>query len=133
MDQSPNSTAAEFATTRNDGRRVPSALTQWIIRWLLFFLICTGLGYASVERYQPRTSPGLTDTAVYYRLVAGEEVRGRGMRFRILVPYVARPFYLLSKKFLAEERSISLALLIANGRRARIRGFHRQVGAWPCG
>lgn len=114
MDQSANSMAAEFETTRNDSRKAPRALTQWIVRWLLFFLICTGLGYASVERYQPRTTPGLTDTTVYYRLVAGEEVQGRDMRFRILVPYVARPFYLLSKRFLDEERSISLALLIAN-------------------
>lgn len=85
-----------------------------MIRWLLFFLICTGLGYAAVERYQPPTTAGLSDAAVYYRLVAGEEVQSRDMRFRILVPCVARPFYLLSKKFLGEERSVSLALLIAN-------------------
>ena len=114
MDQSATSTATEFEKTKNDGRTLWRELTQWIVRWLLFFLICTGLGYAAVERYQPRTTPGLTDTAVYYRLVAGEEVQGRDMRFRILVPYVARPFYLLGKRFLDEERSISFALLIAN-------------------
>lgn len=114
MDQSTNSIAAESETTKSNGRKVPRAVTQWTIRWLLFFLIGTGLGYAGVERYQPRTTPALSDAALYYRLVAGEEVQGRGMRFRILVPYVARLFYLLSKRFLDEERSISLALLIAN-------------------
>jgi hypothetical protein len=108
-----NLTPGKFQTA-NDARRVPHALTQWLQRWLLFFLICAGLGYAGIERYQPRTIPGLTDTAVYFRLVAGEEVQGRDMRFRILVPYVARPFYLIGKKFFADERSRSLALLIAN-------------------
>ena len=114
MDQSNISTPGKFETAKNTGRKILPVLTQWLIRWLLFFLICTGLGYASLQRYQPRTTPGLTDTALYYRLVAGHEVQGREMRFRILVPYVARPFYLLSKRFLGEERSIPLALLIAD-------------------
>ncbi|HXM34639.1 MAG TPA: DUF2079 domain-containing protein [Pyrinomonadaceae bacterium] len=113
MDQSTNSSAADSVTT-NNGRKVSRAFAQWIVRWLLFFLICMSLGYASVERYQPRSAAGLTDAAVYYRLVAGQEVQGRDMRFRLLVPYVARPFYLLGSRFLNEERSISLALLIAN-------------------
>src|SRR6267378_3010668 len=108
MDQSTSSSATDSGTI-NNRRGVSRALTQWIVRWLLFFLICTGLGYAGVERYRPRGAAGLTDAAVYYRLVAGEEVQGRDMRFRILVPYVARPFYLLSKRFLDEERSMSLA------------------------
>jgi hypothetical protein len=114
MDQSTNSIAAELKTTESNGRKLPRAVTQWIIRWLLFFLICTGLGYAGVERYQPGNTPGLTDAALYYRLVAGQDASGRDMRFRILVPYLARPFYLLSRRFLDEARSISLALLIAN-------------------
>lgn len=114
MDQSTDSIAAEFETTQNGGRTLSHALTQWLIRWLLFFLICSGLGYAGVERYRPPATPGLSDTALYYRLVAGEEVQGRDMRFRILVPYVARPFHLLGRKFLTDERSILLALLIAN-------------------
>lgn len=97
-----------------DRSRLRGELTQWVIRWLLFFLICTGLGYAGVERYQPRNAPGLTDTALYYRLVAGEEVQGRDMRFRMLVPYVARLCYRLSSAFLEKERSVWLALLLAN-------------------
>jgi hypothetical protein len=113
MDQSPNSIALKSGTT-NSGPALQRKLTQWIIRWLLFFLICMGLGYASVERYQPRNTPGLTDTALYYRLVAGDEVQGRELRFRVLVPYVARPFYLLSRKFLDQQAAVNLALLIAN-------------------
>jgi hypothetical protein len=114
MAQPTNLIAVEFETTKGEGRKVPRALTHWVVRWLLFFLICTGLGYTSVERYQPRAIPGLSDSALYYRLVTGEEVQTRDIRFRILVPYVARPFYSLSKSFLDQERAVYLALLIAN-------------------
>src|SRR2546429_236540 len=114
MDQSPNSIAPKSGTTNSDRLAMQRELTQWIIRWLLFFLICTGLGYAGVERYQPRNTPGLTDTALYHRLVVGDEVQGRELRFRVLVPYVARPFYLLGRKFLDQQAAVNLALLIAN-------------------
>lgn len=87
---------------------------RWIVRWLLFFLICLGLGYAAVQRYDPRTAPGLTDVNVYFRMVGGEEVPAREMRFRVLVPSVAKPFYLLTRKFLDNSRAIDLALLLAN-------------------
>lgn len=100
--------------TTRDGRKFSRALTQWIIRWLLFFLICLGLGYAALQRYDPRTTPGLTDSTLYYRMVAGEEVQGREMRFRVLVPWVAKPVYMLAKSFLDPPRSVYLGLLISN-------------------
>lgn len=87
---------------------------RWIVRWLLFFLICLGLGYASVQRYDPRSTPGLSDAAAYSRMVAGDEVQAREMRFRVLVPWVAKPFYALARKFLDNSRAVNLALLIAN-------------------
>jgi hypothetical protein len=114
MDHVTDSTPEDFEVTASDGRRVLRALTQWIIRWLLFFLICLGLGYSALQRYDPRTTPGLTDAALYYRMVAGEEVQGREMRFRVLVPWVARPIHAVTKKFLDPARAVFLALLIAN-------------------
>ena len=87
---------------------------RWIVRWLLFFLISLGLGYAAVQRYDPRTTPGLSDANVYFRMVGSEEVPAREMRFRVLVPWVAKPFYTLARKFLDNSRAIDLALLIAN-------------------
>jgi hypothetical protein len=102
------------AETTNRGRRWAAELTDWTIRWTLFFLICLGLGYAGVERYSPRATPALSDAALYYRLVAGQEVQGRDMRFRILVPYLARPFFHLGKQVFSEEKAVALALLIAN-------------------
>jgi hypothetical protein len=114
MDQTTNSTEREMRTTRNDASRAPRVLTQWIIRWLLFFLICLGLGYSALQRYDPRATQGLTDSALYYRMVAGEEVQGREMRFRVLVPLIARPIHTATKTFLDPIRAVFLALLIAN-------------------
>jgi hypothetical protein len=87
---------------------------RWFVRWLLFFLISLGLGYAAVQRYDPRTTPGLSDANVYFRMVGGEDVQGREMRFRVLVPWVAKPFYALARKFLDTSRAVNLALLISN-------------------
>lgn len=89
-------------------------LRVWVVRWLLFFLISLGLGYAAVQRYDPRQTQGLSDAAVYYRLVAGEPVEARELRFRVLVPYSARLFYALLRTFLAPPRSVYLALLISS-------------------
>jgi hypothetical protein len=41
-------------------------------------------------------------------------VQGRDMRFRILVPYLARPFFQVGKQFFSDEKAVALALLIAN-------------------
>lgn len=100
MDQHPTQTSVPVHT--------------WATRWLLFFLISLGLGYAGWQRYDPRNTPGLSDAAVYFRMVGGEEVQAREMRFRVLVPWVAKPIYALTKKFLDNTRAIDLALLISN-------------------
>jgi hypothetical protein len=105
---------SEPAVTSLDTRLSLPNFRFWIIRWLLFFLICLGLGYAGVQRYEPRQIEGLSDAAVYYRMVAGEEVKAREMRFRVLVPYVARPFHAVTRKFIDPPRAVFLALLIAN-------------------
>jgi hypothetical protein len=113
MDQPAyHSTASDLA-----GHPSPNSwneFSSWLTRWLLFFLISLGLGYAAVQRYDPRATPGLSDAAVYYRLVAGEEVLAREMRFRVLVPSVAKLVYKLTARFLDNPRAVFLALLISN-------------------
>ncbi len=99
-------------TSPTPGHR--NQISYWLVRWLLFFLICLGLGYASVQRYDPRQTPGLSDAAIYFRMVPGEDVRAREMRFRVLVPWIARPFYAAAAKFVDQSRAIALALLISN-------------------
>jgi hypothetical protein len=113
MDQPPTFTNAAALASPEIYSRAWHEFVRWTVRWLLFFLICLGLGYAGVERYDPRTTAGLSDAAVYYRMVAGEEVHAREMRFRVLVPYVAKPFHALVKRFVDPARAVYVSLLIS--------------------
>ena len=64
---------------------------------LLFFLIACGLGYPTLNRYDPLHTPGLSDVQSYAELVTGQPHPALGhMRFRVLVPWLARPFYQLA-------------------------------------
>jgi hypothetical protein len=71
------------------------SLKKFVILWPLFFLICGGLGYPSLRRFDPRITPGLSDTVKYYAITTGADQSAYPERFRVrvLVPYVARPFY----------------------------------------
>jgi uncharacterized membrane protein len=84
--------------------------------WPLFFLICLGLGYPTLNRYDPRTLQGLSDTALYYQLVAGPtRAVGRDyMQRRVLVPIVAKPFYWFARSHVGNWDPVFFGLLIAN-------------------
>lgn len=85
-----------------------------IILWLLLFLICFGLGYPTLARYDPRIA-GLHDSARYYKLVVGGPQAGDGhWRFRLLVPFLAKPFYWFGKGHLGDWDPVFFALLVAN-------------------
>jgi hypothetical protein len=71
-----------------------------------------GLGYPSLARYDPRLSN--TDSAVYYRLVVGEPPQGPFLRYRILVPLVARSVYWLARDRVGSWDPVLLGLLVAN-------------------
>ena len=72
-----------------------AAVRNFLLLWPLFFLICCGLGYPSLRRFDPRTIAGLSDTIKYYAVTTGADSSAYAERFRgrVLVPYVARPFY----------------------------------------
>ena len=72
-----------------------ASLKKFVILWPLFFLICGGLGYPSLRRFDPRVTAGLSDTIKYYAITTGADQSAYAERFRgrVLVPYVARPFY----------------------------------------
>jgi hypothetical protein len=114
MDQREPTVTAVDPASRETRSQISSAIRLWIVRWLVFFLICLGLGYAALARYDPRLTLGLSDSAIYYRLVAGEEVQAREQRFRVLVPYLAKPAYALTRKFMDPEVAARLSLLISN-------------------
>ena len=61
----------------------------------LFFAICLGLGYPSLNRVDRRTAPGLTDVQGYAKVVTEGSSSNVDdiIRFRVLVPYLARPIY----------------------------------------
>jgi len=82
----------------------PYNFKSFLLLWPLFFAICIGLGYATLHRYDPRKIPGLSDTYKYYALTVDADL---GIYFfkelflgRVLVPFVARPFYWFASRFL---------------------------------
>jgi hypothetical protein len=101
----------------NMGRFSFSFLGRYLLLWVLFFIICFGLGYPTLSRYEPTRASGLSDTGAYYQMVMGEKfLRARAEVFasRILVPYTARIFYRLSASHVRSWNPVAFSLLIAN-------------------
>jgi hypothetical protein len=100
------------AVSENPFSRI--GLGRGILLWVLFFLICFGLGYATLNRYDPRTS-GIVDSVSYYEIVArGPTARLEHVQFRVLVPFLAKPFYWLAKGRVRTWNPVFFGLLMAN-------------------
>lgn len=83
----------------------------------LFFSICLGLGYPTLNRYDPRGVAGLADSGHYAALVTSWRLPpaiGRQHSHRILVPYVAKPFYWLAVNRVGSWDPVQFGLLVAN-------------------
>ena len=82
----------------------------------MFFAICFGLGYPTLRRYDPRTAEGMSDTYKYYAMTTGADTSGfkELFRCRVLVPYVARPFYWFAGSYLPTLNAGFFGLLMAN-------------------
>ncbi|MFY9609764.1 MAG: DUF2079 domain-containing protein [Blastocatellia bacterium] len=85
-----------------------------ILLFGLFFLICFGLGYATLKRYDPRLPGNNPDSAYYYEMVTGEAQQPVFWRYRILIPCVARPFYWLARGRTGTWNPVFFSLLVAN-------------------
>jgi uncharacterized membrane protein len=117
VDARVSMTTEETARGLDHLQRQSNALKRNLLLWSLFFLICLGLGYPSLRRYNPRTTEGLTDTIIYYQMIEGEpsgRARADIFRCRVLVPYVAKLFYRLVRSRLHSIDPAVFALLIAN-------------------
>jgi hypothetical protein len=92
------------------------SLRQYALVWFLFFLASSGLGYAALKRYDPRRIDGLSDTALYYQVVIGNprSLGRENMRGRLLVPFIAKPVYLVARNYLKSTDPALFALLLAN-------------------
>jgi hypothetical protein len=81
----------------------------------VFLLIALGLGYPILNRYDPRQTPGLSDVQSYAALVTGGPVAGPAhVRFRLLLPWIARPFYHVAQERLGSWDPIIFGLLCAD-------------------
>lgn len=65
-----------------------------LLLWALFFLICFGLGYPILNRYDPGKIPGTSDAAEYCQMVR-EPLQI--FSYRPLVPALAKPFYWIAQ------------------------------------
>lgn len=85
------------------------------VLFCLFFLIAFGLGYPTLNRYDPRSIPGLIDVRSYAALVTGASVPGHEhLRFRVLLPWIARPFYHLAQGRVHTWDPVLFGLLVSN-------------------
>src|SRR6266478_1106647 len=84
-----------------------------IVYWLLFFSISFGLGYPTLNRFDARTNN--VDSVEYSKLVTGRPSDAENLlRYRVLVPWVAKPFYRISQGRIASWNPIAFGLLVSN-------------------
>lgn len=95
-------------------RRANRHTGRLAVLWGLFFLICFSLGYPTLNCYDPRIA-GNTDSVQYYKLVTGSPQDAAGhWRYRVLVPYLAKPFYWLAKGRVGTWDPVFFGLLVVN-------------------
>jgi len=86
---------------------------QYLLLWPFFFLICFGLGYPTLSRYSPNDALG--DPKAYYGLVTGVSSSDLAeYSQRLLVPYVAKPFYWLARGRVGSWDPVFFGLLVSN-------------------
>ena len=83
--------------------------------WLLFFLISFGLGYPTLNRYDPRQTGGLSDTQTYYRMATeGTANADAQLRGRVLVPMMARAVASAARGHTGSWEPVFFGFLVVN-------------------
>jgi hypothetical protein len=85
-----------------------------VLLFLLFFLICFGLGYPTLKRYDPRAPGNNSDSTDYYAMVTGDVQQKHFRSYRVLVPYSARPLYRLADGHVGQWDPVFFSLLVIN-------------------
>jgi len=81
----------------------------------IFFLVAVGFGYPTLKRFDPRQTPGLSDVKIYASMVTGKATSDAGhVRFRVLVPYLARPFDRIAQGRIGSWDPVMFGLLIVD-------------------
>jgi len=85
------------------------------MKWLLFFLICLGLGYPTLNRYDPRNTGGLSDTTTYYELATqGPEHADPQLKYRLLIPELSRPIANAARGHIGTWDPVFFGFLVVN-------------------
>jgi len=88
-------------------------LLREVCLWTLLSLICAGLGYPTLNRYDPRVA--VPDAAIYAQVaVNGSFVVNTPLRFRVLVPYVARAVSVLVRNHTGSWDPLMFSFLVVN-------------------
>jgi hypothetical protein len=108
--------STSYFRPRGAHRPVQTGIRYFLVLWPLFFAICFGLGYPTLQRYDPRTTEGMSDVPKYYAITTGADTSAfkELFRCRVLVPYVARPFYWFAQRYLHTWNAGLFGLLVAN-------------------
>lgn len=85
-----------------------------LLLFFLFFLICCGLGYPTLKRYDPRVPGNNPDSADYYAIVTGEVQPTNFRSYRVLVPLAARPLYRVTNGRVGQWDPVFFSLLVIN-------------------
>ncbi len=90
----------------------PSLLRD-VCLWGLLFLICAGLGYPTLNRYDPRVA--VPDAATYAQVaVKGPSAVNTPLRFRVLVPYMARAVFVVVRNRTGSWDPLMFSFLVVN-------------------
>jgi hypothetical protein len=113
--------------TSPQDNRTKIATARLALLLCVFFLIACGLGYPVLNRFDPRQTPGLSDVKIYASLVSGTATGtatgtasgtaspdAGHVRFRVLVPWLAKPFYRLAQGRFATWDPVMFGLLVAD-------------------
>ncbi|HWT65409.1 MAG TPA: hypothetical protein VN151_04795 [Terracidiphilus sp.] len=101
------------ASAGDAGPQIRLGAGRSAVLWVLFFLICFGLGYPTLNRYDARKLG--PDWIGYYRTVQGTDTtEDFPFNDRRLVPMVARPFAALAQGRVGTWDPVWFGLLVAN-------------------
>ena len=101
------------------------------VLWGLYFLVSLGLGYPTLNRYDPRATGGLSDTQTYYEMaVHGTAEVDPQLRSRLLVPMLARPVAELARGHVGTWDPVWFGFLMVNSFFAATTAFLLADVAW---
>lgn len=91
------------------------------VYWLLLFLIALGMGHPRQDPSDPLPGIGYPDSMLYSRIVLGTQqgdasgqLDATGGENRVLVPWVAKPFYWIAQGRVGYWNPVGFALLVSS-------------------